>query len=143
MVRVNLDSRKSFDFLTKGQTKLLRLAVAGANGTPHVSSVWYLWKDDYFYISTSEERLKVRTVRDNPRVALVIDTDQLPYEGVIVEGTAKLTKKNVREITLAIVKKYVPVKDVRAQFDELMHYPRILIKIKPRKAIDIMSYKAL
>jgi len=141
MVHVNLGSKKNSDFLTRGQPKLLRLAVAGKDGVPHVSSVWYLWRDGYFYISTSEDRLKVRIVEENPRVALVVDTDEDPHEGVIVEGTARLTKEKVREMTLAIVKKYVPAKYAKAQFEDLMRYPRILIKIKPAKALDIMSYK--
>jgi PPOX class probable F420-dependent enzyme len=141
MVRVDLSSKKNSDFLTKGKAKLLRLAVGEKDGTPHVSSVWYLWRDGHFYISTSEDRLKVRAIRKNPKVALIVDTDELPYKGVIVEGRAQLTKKNIEEITLAIVKKYVPASFVKSQFEDLMKYPRVLIKIKPKKSIDIMSYR--
>jgi pantothenate synthetase len=108
-----------------------------------VSSVWYLWKDGSFWISTSEDRLKVRAIRKNKRVALIIDTDVAPYEGVIVEGEATLTKKNLREVTHAIAKKYVPPEEVEKEFEDLIRYPRVLIKIKPTKAIDIMSYRVL
>lgn len=143
MVRVDLSTRKNVDFLTKGRAKFLRLAVVDSKGKPHVSAVWYLWKDGHFYISTSEDRLKVRAVKENPNVALVVDNDVIPYKGVIVEGTATLTKKDINEITMAIVKKYVPAKFVKSQYGDLMRYPRLLIKIKPRKSIDIMSYKVL
>jgi PPOX class probable F420-dependent enzyme len=141
MVLVDLNSKKNLNFLTRKPNKLLRLAIVDRDGNPHVSSVWYLWRDGHFYISTSEDRLKVRAVKHNPKVALIVDTDVMPYKGVIVEGNAELTKDNIEEITREIVKKYVRAKDVKSQFEDLMRYPRVLIKIKPEKAMDIMSYK--
>jgi PPOX class probable F420-dependent enzyme len=141
MASVNLKKKEFSDFLTNGKVKLLRLAVAEKDGTPHISSVWYLWKGGNFYISTSEDRLKVKAVEKNPKVALIVDTDVIPYKGVIVEGTAELTKRKLKEITLAITKKYVPAKYVKSEFNDLMRYPRVLIKIKPAKTIDIMSFK--
>jgi general stress protein 26 len=143
LVRVNLREKGVDNFLTRGKPKLLRLAVASVKGgcTPHISSVWYLWYKGYFWITTSEDRLKVKAIRENPKVALMIDTDMPPYKGVIVEGSAKLTKEDVEKITLAIVKRYVPQNRVERQFESLMRYPRILINVKPKKSIDIMSYK--
>lgn len=137
---VDLKSKKIEDFLTKGNTKLLRLAVA-INGLPHISSVWYLWDGNYFWISTAEDRLKAVAIRRNPSVALIIDTDISPYHGVIVEGKASLTRTRVKEITYAIVKRYVPKKELETEFEALMRAQRVLIRIKPQKAIDIMSYK--
>lgn len=143
-MRVDLESRKIEDFLTAGRPKLLRLAVVspGKPWTPHISSVWYLWRNGRFWISTSEDRLKVAAIRRNKRVALIIDIDVIPYKGVIVEGLATLMKKKVEEITLAIIERYVPRKNVKKEFEDLMKYRRVLIKIKPLKAIDIMSYKS-
>ena len=142
---VDLNSRRVERFLTGGRPKLLRLAVVSTMGipAPHLSSVWYLWKDGFFWITTSGDRLKVAAIRKNKRVALIVDTDIAPYEGVIVEGEATLTKKKVREITLAITKKYVAPEEVKKEFDDLMRYPRVLIRIKPVKAFDIMSYKVI
>ncbi len=144
MTRVNLRTKKNFELLARGKPKLLRLAVVESTKSgciPHISSVWYLWKNGSFLISSSDERLKVRAIRKNSRVALIVDTDVIPYQGVIVEGSASLTRKDVKEITLEIVKKYVPKRLVRQQFDDLMKYPRVLIRINPEKALEIMSYK--
>ena len=124
----------------------MRLAVVSQSGKrnfPHVSSVWYLFRDDCFWISTSEDRLKVKAIKQNDRVALIIDNDLAPYNGIIVEGTATLTKENVGTITREIVKRYVPRKHVKKQFEDLMKYPRILIRVKPLKTMDIMSYRKL
>jgi nitroimidazol reductase NimA-like FMN-containing flavoprotein (pyridoxamine 5'-phosphate oxidase superfamily) len=113
LVKANLKDRAREDFLARAPPKLLRLAVI-LDGRPHISSVWYLWSGNYFWVSTAQDRLKVRAVKKNPRVALVIDTDTMPYEGVIVEGEAVLTKQNTRRITLAIVRKYVDKKKSRS-----------------------------
>ncbi len=80
-------------------------------------------------------------MRENPNVALIIDTDVRPYKGVIVEGKAELTTKNVKDVTLSITKRYVSKEYAKAQFEDLMPYPRILIKVKPKRSVDIMSYK--
>jgi nitroimidazol reductase NimA-like FMN-containing flavoprotein (pyridoxamine 5'-phosphate oxidase superfamily) len=139
LTKVDLKERNREKFLASGPAKLLRLAVS-LDGTPHVSSVWYLWSKNCFWITTAEDRLKVKAITKNPKVSLIIDSDTSPYEGVIVEGIAVLTKKNLKEITLEIVKKYVGKTSIRKQYDSLMRAPRILIKIKPIKSIDIMSY---
>jgi nitroimidazol reductase NimA-like FMN-containing flavoprotein (pyridoxamine 5'-phosphate oxidase superfamily) len=145
-LRINLEDDKIDSFLTSGKPKLLRLAVIVPKRSklpvrPHISSVWYLWQGGHFWISTSEDRLKIRAIKKNPNVALVIDTESTPYKGVIVDGIAELTRNGVKEITLAIVKRYVKPKSVKTQYEDMMRYPRILIKIKPVGAIDIMSYK--
>ncbi len=141
-MRVNLANKKLLRFLTSGRPKLLRLAVIQPKeNKPHVSSVWYLFSDGSFWISTASDRLKVRAIRKNPKVALIIDTDVMPYEGIIVEGRAKLTKTDLERITLAIVRKYIDRKNVEKQFRSLMRSPRILIRVEPLKALDIMSYQ--
>ena len=145
MTRVNLRTKEAFELLTCGKPKLLRLAVVERSKSgyiPHISSVWYLWENGSFWISTSEERLKVKAIRKNSRVALIVDTDVVPYQGVIVEGTASLTRKDVKRITLKIVKRYVPKRLAKRQFDDLMKYQRVLIRIHPDKALELMSYKA-
>jgi nitroimidazol reductase NimA-like FMN-containing flavoprotein (pyridoxamine 5'-phosphate oxidase superfamily) len=100
-----------------------------------------MWRDGCFWISTAEDRLKVKIIKENPHVALIIDTDTRPYKGVIVEGLAELTRSKLSEITLKIVERYVSKKDVKKQFESLMRASRVLIRIRPKKALDIMSYR--
>ena len=65
----------------------------------------------------------MKIIKENPHVALIIDTDARPYRGVIVEGLAELTKSNLPAITLKIVERYVSKKDVKKQFESLMRAP--------------------
>ena len=112
-MKVDLEDQKLVKFLTIGKPKLMRLAVIHPTvNEPHVSSVWYLFNDGSFWISTALDRLKVKAIRKNPKIALIIDTDVMPYKGVIVEGIAKLTSTGLEEITRGIVKRYVERKYV-------------------------------
>ncbi|MEM3799963.1 MAG: pyridoxamine 5'-phosphate oxidase family protein, partial [Thermoprotei archaeon] len=79
------------------ERRVLRLATVGSNGQPHISSVWFVFKDGKFLISTALDRLKAKDVAVNPRVALIVDTDTMPYRGVIVWGLARLTRDGVLE----------------------------------------------
>ncbi|PSN93210.1 hypothetical protein B9Q09_03140 [Candidatus Marsarchaeota G2 archaeon ECH_B_SAG-C16] len=141
MVKVDLRDPKIIGLLSK--PLLLRLATVSGDCIPHVSSVWFLFDGGFFWVSTSVDRLKVKNIMKNPRVALIVDTDTQPYEGVIVEGLAELVHEGVRDVTRRIVEKYVPKNQWSHTFDELMRYPRVLIRIRPSKVLDIMSYRRL
>jgi PPOX class probable F420-dependent enzyme len=121
------------------EPRVARLATVDGQCLPHVSPVWFLFEDGVFWVSTAEDRLKVKNTRLNPKVALVVDTDFPPYRGVIVEGTATLTTQGVQDITRKIAARYS--RDPALTFDELMRAPRILMKITPEKVMDIMSYR--
>ncbi|MEM0074831.1 MAG: TIGR03618 family F420-dependent PPOX class oxidoreductase [Nitrososphaerota archaeon] len=132
-------TRKLIDFLS--EPRVMRLATVSEDGCPHVTSVWFLYKDKSFWVSTSEDRIKVRNIAKNPCVSCIIDTDKPPYKGIIIFGRAKLSRISVKEMTLAIVKKYSPPNRVTKTFEELMRYRRVLIKITPTRVLDIMSYR--
>jgi PPOX class probable F420-dependent enzyme len=138
MTSANLEDAWVVEFLS--EKRVLRLATVDTNCSPHVSSVWFIFENGVFWISTAEDRLKVRNIRSNPNVSLIVDTDEPPYKGIIVEGKSELTIENVLEVTRKIVKKYVDPADFDATMEELMRAPRILIKVEPRKVMDIMSY---
>ncbi|MEM3711373.1 MAG: pyridoxamine 5'-phosphate oxidase family protein, partial [Thermoprotei archaeon] len=108
------------------ERRVLRLATVGSNGQPHISSVWFVFKDGKFLISTALDRLKAKDVAVNPRVALIVDTDTMPYRGVIVWGLARLTRDGVLETTRMIVEKYVPEERVEEELAQLMRADRVI-----------------
>ena len=53
-----------------------RYAVLGTqdpDGTPHLTPVWYLFRDDELFIDAESFSRKVRNIKTNPRVSFVID----------------------------------------------------------------------
>lgn len=74
-------------FLEKNE--LGRLATISSDGIPHVVPVSYLFTDNAFLIAVDYDTKKLRNLRRNSRIALVVDTLS-PNRGILIQGNAKL-----------------------------------------------------
>ena len=84
-----LDDAEREDFLnTRGV--LLRVAVVRADGSPLVTPIWYLHENGCIYFTPRARSEWFQCLRRDPRVALCIDEETLPYRKVVVEGEAEL-----------------------------------------------------
>jgi nitroimidazol reductase NimA-like FMN-containing flavoprotein (pyridoxamine 5'-phosphate oxidase superfamily) len=72
-----------------------RLATSFRN-KPHVVPVCYVFADGCFYISTEYDTKKLRNVKNNNFVSLVVDI-YLPqnHKGMVICGSAQLVEKGV------------------------------------------------
>ena len=61
-----------------------------ADGSPHVVPVWYRWDGHDVLVWTHEERLWVRNLRRDPRVAFSVQEPKPPYGAVTVRGQAEI-----------------------------------------------------
>jgi len=69
------------------------VGVAGtsrADGSPHVVPVWYRWDGDAVRVWTHEERLWVRNLRRDPRIAFSVQETKPPYGAVTMRGRAEI-----------------------------------------------------
>jgi pyridoxamine 5'-phosphate oxidase family protein len=79
--------------------RLARIATVGKKSQPDVAPVGYEFDGEYFYVSglRLEATLKYKNIRDNPRVALVIDdlesVDPWKPRGIKLHGTADLVQR--------------------------------------------------
>jgi len=67
-----------------------RLAFVGASGQPHVTPIWFLWRDGAVVMCTFANSAKVRAIQANPRIALTIDSNEPPYKVLRIRGPAEL-----------------------------------------------------
>ena len=115
----------------------LVLATLRRDGTPQLTTVWYRWDGEAFWISTNRTRAKYRNIERDARVTVLIDA--APREtSVVAYGIAETmaTDEAAYEGALAIVGRYVD--DAAAYLDERRNEPRVLIRIKPH---EIVSWK--
>lgn len=66
---------------------ICRLATLSHEGWPHNVPVGYSFDGESFYISSDPEARKVRNIRSNPRVCLVVDVVE-GKKGVMIQGEA-------------------------------------------------------
>ena len=68
-----------------------RLAYLGVDGAPRVIPIAFAWTGEHLVVNTAPKAAKVRALRQNPRVALTIDTqDQWPPRALLIRGTARV-----------------------------------------------------
>lgn len=65
------------------------VATTGPSGKPHAMPVWYAWREGKVLFHTGADSKKLRNLRKNDRISVVVDTKTAPYKAVVIEGTAK------------------------------------------------------
>jgi hypothetical protein len=92
-----------------------RFAYVGVDGDPRVVPIGFHWNGSQILLFTVPKSAKVRALRQNPRVAITIDTQSYPPHVLLVRGTASLeTVDGVPTDYLEASRKIVP----SDQFDE-------------------------
>ena len=120
--------------------RVARLATASANGQPHVVPVCFALVDDQIYSAVdlkpkrTRELRRVRNVRENPNVSLVVDEydeDWTRLCWVMVEGTARVVDGAERGRALAaLVAKYAQYARM-----ELAHTAGDVLAIMPARVV--------
>ncbi|GGM63282.1 PPOX class F420-dependent enzyme [Thermopolyspora flexuosa] len=85
-----MTDREWRDFVLTG-TRTGKLAVTRADGSPHVTPVWFLLDGDDVVFQTGESSVKGRHLHRDPRAALCVDDQSPPYSFVLLEGTTTLS----------------------------------------------------
>ncbi len=80
-------SQKEKEFLESQW--ICRLATITSDGWPHNVPVGYAFDGESLYISSDPDARKVRNIRVNPRVCLIVDVVE-GKKGVMIQGEAKL-----------------------------------------------------
>ncbi|MEU8343728.1 Pyridoxamine 5'-phosphate oxidase [Actinomadura meyerae] len=69
---------------------LARLAYVATDGTPRAVPIAFAWNGAEIVMCTSTNAPKLRSLRENPMVALTIDTEVHPPKILLVRGRAEL-----------------------------------------------------
>ena len=76
------------------------LCTLRADGSPHVTPVWFVHLFDAFWVGSGERNVKVRNVVRDPRVSLALEGGDAPY---VAEGRARVHRGTLREDVLAAI----------------------------------------
>ena len=84
-----LTDRELFAFLDE-RGHLLRLATIDDDGMPRLAPVWFTHHDGSILFTPRAESVFLANLRRDPRLALSVDEDPLPYRKLSVQGTAEI-----------------------------------------------------
>jgi PPOX class probable F420-dependent enzyme len=79
------------EFVSSG-TRTGKAGVTSADGTPHVTPIWFLLDGDDLVFNTHESSVKGKALRRDPRICVCVDDDTPPYSFVSLWGKASLSE---------------------------------------------------
>lgn len=90
------------------------LAVHRADGSIHLSPVWYRWTGDAFEVVIAPGDGKLKHLEHDRRVSLLIFEAVPPFRGVEIHGVAEIRTDGVGEARLSIATRYLGAAGGRA-----------------------------
>lgn len=133
MAKTTLDPK--FLPLLEGR-RIASFGTLNADGSPHLTAVWYLYQGGYFFVATSSRSRKARNLAARPTATVMVEARKPGSErGVTATGPVEvISGEKVRELNLRIHRRYMSdaaiadpqVGGVFAQFDD------IALKLRPR-----------
>jgi PPOX class probable F420-dependent enzyme len=79
------------EFVTHG-TRTGKLSTVRADGSPHVTPIWFLLDGDDVVLTTEKGGVKGRNLVRDGRFALCVDEDRPPYAFVLIQGRAEISE---------------------------------------------------
>ena len=110
-----------------------------SDGAPSSSVVFYAREGDEILFSTTEDRLKAKTLERDPRIAVCVIDEGPPYRYVTVEGRAALQRDDIVPAHVAINKAmrggdFTPP----AGFEErLRQQRRLIVRVRPERVSGV------
>jgi PPOX class probable F420-dependent enzyme len=79
-----------WSFLNSEPPRPAVLATTRPDGRPHAAPIWYAVDGRTIVFNTGAATIKGRNLANDPRVAICVDDDRLPFSFVAIEGRAEI-----------------------------------------------------
>ncbi|MFJ3442510.1 PPOX class F420-dependent oxidoreductase [Streptomyces sp. NPDC086081] len=79
------------EFVSHG-TRTGKLSTVRADGSPHVTPIWFVLDGDELVFNTGKGSVKGRNIVRDGRVAVCVDDDRPPYSFVVLTGRARVSE---------------------------------------------------
>ena len=114
---------------------LMRIATVHPDGSPLVTPIWFVFEDgSIFFTPRARSQWRDNIARD-PRVALCIDEQPLPYRKVIVEAEPELVHDlgeddEWRDLYRRIARRYIDDEQAEGYIQATIDEPRALYRVR-------------
>lgn len=110
------------------------------DGTPANSVVFYARQGDTLFFSTTEDRLKARTLRRDPRIVLTALDEGPPFGYVSVEGLARIQSEEIVDLHVALNRAFRRTPDWQPpdDFERRLHSKRrVIVWVEPQRVFGV------
>ncbi|PZC49563.1 MAG: General stress protein 26 [Chloroflexi bacterium] len=112
------------------------------NGSPSSSGVFVVIDGDDITFSTTEDRLKTRTIENDARVAVTLSDAGDPFGYVTVEGSGSIQRDNIipTHVELNRAMRGDASWEPPGNFDQLLKdQGRLVVRIKPERVFGVLK----
>ena len=119
------------------QPLLAILSTVNRDGSPQSTPVWYMYDQGRFKVTSRGDRVKVRNIRRDPRVSLVIIDTAANGDPLAVSGTAEVVESGGDDFTYAMARRYEGRNRGDREAERLIDLarglgqPRVIVEITP------------
>ncbi len=118
---------------------LARIATVCADGAPHVVPVWFIHEAGRVLITPRARSAFLANLAHEPRVAVTIDEEAMPYRKVLVEDRAEIVHQPGeddvwRDLYRRIARRYIDDASAEHYVQETIDQPRALIALDLARA---------
>lgn len=83
------------------------LATRRKDGATKLSPVWFRLDGDHFEVVIADDDVKLKHIKRDSRVTLVVFESEPPFRGIQVNATAEISRKNLSTTRRAISSRYL------------------------------------
>ena len=87
------------------EAQFSRLGTINEDGTIHLAPIFFKYDAGQILMATQDPSRKVRNIKRNNNVTVLIDTTEVPFQGALIYGTAELDYEDVIPKRIAIFEK--------------------------------------
>ncbi|MFJ5266024.1 PPOX class F420-dependent oxidoreductase [Streptomyces sp. NPDC088387] len=123
-------------FVSQG-TRTGKLATVRADGSPHVTPIWFVLDGDELVFNTGKESVKGRNLARDGRIALCVDDDRPPFDYVVLRGHVSISEDldELRHWASRIAARYMG-EEVAEEFGERNGVPgELLVRVTIDKVL--------
>lgn len=124
------------------ECKSLQVATLGQDGAPHLTTVWFAYRDGAYLFETYGKSQKVVNLRRDPRVALLAERgdEYSELRGVSVKGRAQILDggealQTLMQVIVARNHRGLDAHDV-ARIAASMAEKRVVVSVRPDKVMS-------
>jgi len=77
------------------EIQFARLGTLNEDGTIHIAPIFFRYEAGQLLMATQEPSRKVRNIKRNKNVTVLIDKTEVPFKGALIYGTAELDYEDV------------------------------------------------
>jgi general stress protein 26 len=125
------------------QAQFARLATTNEDGTIHLAPIYFKYQDGQILMATQDPSRKVRNIKHNSNVTVLIDTTEIPFKGALIYGRAELDYDDVIPKRIAIFKKRLCQEEAETYATRLSNkWKCVIIRITPTRIASFDYSKA-